>query len=171
LKFQGIRFAAEDQDSEAQAAAVRKRLDAGEKFEDVYKEFGAKNPNLVIESEIENNPSLDKFKGFWLNASECKEGDIIGPVYLPEYQVMVTAQGKSAYRNMPAVYVVLRVIEHRAEREQTIDEAKLSLAPGILVVKTMKLLRDQHGVEVYEKKLPDPAMFSNKLDSSGMKNF
>ncbi len=167
MRFRAFRFPADVPNSETEAANVRKRLDAGEMFETVFDEYAKKNPAWVIESEIENNPNLARFEGFWLNASGAKEGDIIGPVYLPEYQMMAEdAQGRRDVRNMPAAYLVLKVLEHRDPTPLTLDEAKPSLAPSILISKMMQKLRDDNGVEVYEKNLPDPAMFSDRQKRS-----
>lgn len=166
MKFRAIRFPAEQPDSERDAADVRRRLDAGETFDAVQQDWAAKRPGSVIESEIENNPTLERFRGFWLAASGAEKGAIIGPVFLPEYQVAVEAQGKVVSRNMPAAYLVLEVVDRRAERALMLEEAKGSLAPPILVSKTMQRLREQNGVEVYEDKLPDPAMFVDRYGQS-----
>jgi len=166
MRFWAFRFPAETPNSETAAANVRKRLDAGESFEKLVEEYAAKDPNLVLSSEIENNPGLAKFQGFWMNASGSQKGDIIGPVFLPEYQIMAgaDAQGRRAVKNMPAAYLVLQVLDHRPETALTLDEAKPALAPSILVAKMMKKLREENGVEIYEKSLPDPALFTDRLN-------
>ena len=164
MRFWSIRFPADMPNSETAAANVRKRLDAGESFEKLVEEYAARNPNFVLSSEIENNPGLAKFQQFWLNASGAKKGDIIGPVFLPEYQIMSNpnAQGKAAVRDMPAAYLVLQVLDQRPETTFTIEEAKPKLAPFIFISKMTAQLRQEEGVEIYEDKLPDPAMFSNR---------
>ena len=153
---------------EEEAANVRRRLDAGESFEALKDEYLARNPGFVVYSEIENNPTLAKFRGFWLNASGCKKGDIIGPVYLPAYQVVgqPDAQGRQRVINMPSAFMVLKVLGHRPERSLTLDESKPTLAPSILMAKAMRQLREENGVEIYEDKLPDPALFSRQYRSS-----
>lgn len=164
MKFRAIRFMADFPGSEAEAAAVRKRLDSGESFDSLVDDYLARNSAYVIESEIENNPLLEKFRGFWLNASECQKGDIIGPVYLPQYQIMaMDAQGRPSVQNMPDAYLVLQVLEHKPETILTLDESKRLLLPHILVSRFMEKLRSDHGVEVYENKLPDPAIFSKEF--------
>lgn len=169
MQFRAIRFPVDMAKSETEAATVRKRLDAGETFDALKTEYAARNPEFVIKSEIENNPNLERFRGFWLDASESKKGDIIGPIYLPEYQAMGNpdAQGRASVRNMPAAYLVLQVINHRPETAMTLQEAKPSLAPSILIAKEMQKLREENGVEIYENKLPNPAMFSDRAAGGG----
>jgi hypothetical protein len=164
MEFAAFRFPVDMPNSEAEAAAVRRRLDAGESFDALQAECKAKDPSFVLRSEIENNPGLAKFSGFWMNASGSQKGDILGPIYLPEYQMMGSpdAQGRAAVKNMPAAYLVLKVLDHRPETPMTLDEAKLNLMPFILIGKMMTQLREDNGVVIYEKQLPDPAMFTDK---------
>jgi hypothetical protein len=166
MRFQAIRYTAAQSDALQQAARISERLNAGESFETLVTEVQTLQSSAValpgatatiIESEIENNPGLAKFRGFWSQASGAKPGSIIGPIYLPEYQQMSQdSQGRAKVVNMPDAWLVLKVIEIRPEAEMTIDEAKGTLAPPILVEEEMKRLREQHGVEIYEDQLPDP---------------
>lgn len=165
-KFRAIRFPEFEADPLRSAADIRRRINAGETFEAVYNEMAAKKPSSVIESEIENNPSLERFKGFWMSASGAEKGTVLGPVFLPEYQMMVEVQGRTSSRNMPAAYLVLEVLDHKAERTLTLDEAKPKLAPTILVSKMMQRLREQNRVEIYEDKLPDPSLFVDRFGQS-----
>lgn len=167
MRFLAIRYPAASEDALAQAAGLRKRMDAGESFEALVVEVqGLQTTAIarpgasatVIESEIENNPDLTKFRGFWSTASGAKPGDIIGPVYLPQYQQMTQdAQGRASVVNMPDAWLVMKIEETRPESEMTMEEAKLQLAPPILIAQEMKLLREKSGVEVYADKLPDLA--------------
>ena len=168
VRFMALRFQADAPNSELDAATVRKRVDAGEKFEAVLEEYKAQDPKRAIESEIENNPSLAKFQGFWMNASGCQTGDVIGPVFLPDYQVMTgaDAKGRQKVQDMPAAYLVLKVLDHRPETTLTLDEAKASLMPTILLAKAMEQLRKENYVEIFDKKLPDPSMFTDKYGKS-----
>lgn len=163
LKFRAIRFMADVPGSETEAANVCRRIAAGEAFDALYKEYATRNPVYVIESEIENNPELVRFRSFWLSASGIEKGGVIGPVYLPEYQVMVESGGQRGIKNMPAAYLVLEALDYRPERPLTLQEAKPALAPPILMTRMMQTLREQNGVEVYENKLPDPSLFGDKL--------
>ncbi len=166
VKFLAIRFQSEQPDAEKEAANVRRRIDAGESFDAVAQECKAKDAASVLESEIENNPKLTRFASFWNDVSGRNTGDIAGPVYLPDYQVIGTTdgKGKQTLQNMPAVYMVLKVLDHRPETPMSLDEAKPQLAPTVLIGKMMAELRKQNGVEIYEKKLPDPAMFGERAD-------
>lgn len=163
MKFRALRFPADMPNSEIEAANVRKRLNNGELFDSLIDEYKARIPGCFVESEIENNPTLERFRGFWLNASGAQRGDYIGPVFLPQYQVMVEAQGQARAITMPDAYLVLEVLDHRPEQTLSIEEAKPALEPDIAVAKMMRLLREQHGVVIYEDKLPDPSMFEGQL--------
>jgi len=166
MKFRAIRFPADAPNSEHLAAEIRRRIQGGESFEEVYSEMASKQPGSAIESEIENNPGLERFRGFWMSASGAEKGTVIGPIYMPEYQVMVEVQGRRTARNMPAAYLVCEVLERKDQRELTLDEAKPKLLPVILVSKMMQRLREQNGVEVYEDKLPDPSLFIDRYGQS-----
>lgn len=174
MKFLAIRFPAALTDAAAQAARIRDRLNAGEKFDDIVKSvLEQKNTSVlrpeaqsvaIMESEIENNPQLVRFKGFWSAASGAEPGDVIGPVYLPEYQQLVqNAQGQNVPVPMPDAYIIFKVMEHRPETTLTLEEAKPQLAPSIVIAKKMAQLREEHGVEVYEANFPDLTQFKNEF--------
>ncbi len=174
MRFLAIRFPAAMEGALEQAAALRRRIDAGESFDAIVEEYlqrdalpllrPAEQMATVIESEIENNPNLAKFRGFWLAASGAQPGDIIGPVYLPQYQQMTQdAQGRASVVDMPDAYLVFKVLELHPETEMTLDEAKPMLAPPILIAKQIQRLREEHGVEIYEDKLPDPAQLRDEF--------
>lgn len=167
ISFIALRYPAALAGAIDQAAQARARIDAGTSFEDLAEEYIALSQSTllrpgeviptVMESEIENNPALARFKGFWLEASGAKPADIIGPVYLPEYQqLMQDAQGRTAQMTMPDAYLVLKVLESRPATELTFEEAKPLLAPSLLIGAKMRQLREEHGVEIYEDKLPSP---------------
>lgn len=165
MRFAAVRFPTDSADALAQAAQVRARIDAGENFDDIYKEYAEKSREerglpYIIQSEIENNPNLARFRGFWQAASGAEPGTIIGPMYLPQYQQIVQdAQGRTATVNMPDAYLVLKVLEIHPETAFSLEEARMLLAPSLLVAEKMKQLRAEHGVEIYENKLPDPSLF------------
>ena len=172
LKFRAFRFDPDTPDAEVEAAKVRKRLDSGEAFDDLIKEYAEKNPNLILEDfEIENNPAFARFRGFWLNASGCEKGDVIGPVFMPQYQVMVQAKGRTASHLMPAAYLVLQVLEHRPETQLTLNEAKTELVATIAFARMMNILREENGVEIYDDELPDPSMFERRTSDTGKVQF
>lgn len=160
MVFRAIRIPASVPNAIQLATDARQRVDAGEDFEKLVDEYLQKNRAFVIESEIENNPSLERFQSFWLEASGAEPGTIIGPIYLPAYQQMAqNPQGKSEPRNMPDSYMVLKVLQHEPARPLTLEEAKPLLAGPVIVGEMMKKLRADHGVEVFEENLPDPQRF------------
>ncbi len=174
MRFQAVRYPGGSEDALAQAAKIRERLNAGETFEGIVAEIQSLQatsivrPGVsasVIESEIENNPDLQKFKGFWAVASGAEPGTILGPVYLPQYQQMSQdAQGRTQVMNMPEAWLVLKVSDRRPESEMSLDEAKIIILPSLAVAQEMKKLREQHGVEIYEDKLPDPRQLGGDLE-------
>jgi arsenate reductase-like glutaredoxin family protein/predicted small lipoprotein YifL len=160
MVFRAIRIPASVPNAIQLATDARHRIDAGEDFEVLVDQYLQMNRAFVIESEIENNPTLERFQSFWLEASGAEPGTIIGPLYLPAYQQMAqNAQGQAAQREMPDSYMVLKVLEHEAARPLTLQEAKPLLAGPVIVGEMMKRLRAEHGVEVFEANLPDPQRF------------
>jgi len=162
LGFIAIRFLADDPNAPTLAAAVRDRITAGESFDAVVEEFKAKGAaegrEYVFQSGIMNNPALERFRGFWTAASGAKLGDIVGPVYLPAYQQVAQDQsGRTRTMEMPAAYIVFKVLEHKPAGVLDYERAKPLVMRPLLTAKMMHLLRDENGVEVYEDKLPDPA--------------
>lgn len=160
IAFRAVRFPAALPDASARASAVRARLDAGEGFDALVDEFlrrGAEEKvEYVIESGIQNNPALERFRGFWEVASGAAVDSIIGPVYLPAYrQVATDAQGRARAINMPDAYLVLKVLECTPARKLTLEEAKPTLAAPLIIGKMMQMLRDENGVEIYQDSLPD----------------
>jgi hypothetical protein len=157
LAFFAIEFPASTPDATERAAKVRARIDAGEAFDTVAAEFQAKDPNSVSNSAIENNPSLEKFRTFWMLASGAEPGAVLGPVFLPSSgRVRVDAQGKPVQYMAPDSYLVLKVLEHQPERTLTLQEAEPQISPGLRYTAKMKLLWQELGMEIYEDKVPDP---------------
>ena len=131
-------------------------------FDDILAEYAEKGKEdkvgYIIQSDIQNNPALEKFRGFWSAASGAEAGAILGPVYLPSYQQIIEdKEGRKVAVNMPDAYLIFRILEHRPQRELSLDEAKTLVAKPLLKAKMMHLLRDEKGVEVYEDKLPEPS--------------
>lgn len=163
MRFAGLRFPTALPDAEHRAADISDRLKAGESFEEILAEFKRTDPGKVIESEIENNPGLPKFKGFWFAASGAEPGTVIGPVYLPEYTMqMQDAQGQVTAQTMPDAYIIFQVVERHDESTLSLEEAKAALLPELLLSEKMNELRAQHGVQIYTDKLPDPAQFAEE---------
>jgi hypothetical protein len=155
MEFQAIRFPASD-DGAAAAAQLRQKLAAGAPFEEAFNEALQEDPQKVLISEIENNPTLTRFQSFWRNASGAKKGEIVGPVFLPAYTQQVQMKsGEVANVQMPDAFLVLEVLDHRPARIMTIEEAQNQLLPPILHVKMLERLREERGVEIYPDQLPD----------------
>lgn len=166
LVFAGIRFLAQEPDALEEAAAVRARIDAGESFDSLAAEFekqgASEGREYVFESGIMNNPNLERFRGFWTAASGAKPGDILGPVYLPAYQqVAQDGEGQTRTVDMPAAYIVFKVLEQKPAGVLDYERAKPLVARPLRVSKMIHLLREENGVEIYEDKLPDPSQFSS----------
>ncbi len=170
LQFLGIRFPASDTSALTQAAAVRSRLTAGESFDSLATEFekrgAADGWQYVFESGIMNNPALERFRGFWTEASGAVPGDIVGPLYLPAYQQVAQDQtGRTKSVEMPDSYIVFKVLDHKAAGILEYEKAKPLVIRPLLVSKMMHRLREERGVEIYEDKLPDPSQFAGPAAS------
>jgi len=162
ITFRAVRFPAAMPEAAAQASHVRALINGGQSFDGVVDAYLAKGQQdkfgYVIESSIQNNPNLQRFRGFWNVAAGANEGEVLGPVYLPEYQQMAVGQdGKTKSVVMPDAYLVLKVLQHKPEHTLTIEEAKPALAAPLIVGKEMELLRKENGVEVYQNQLPEPS--------------
>ncbi len=161
ISFLGVRFPTHLEDAAAMASQVREQVDAGESFDDIiqyYREQDeAQQVGYIIQSDIANNPELERFRGFWSAASGAQPGDIVGPVYLPAYQQVVEdREGRARAMQMPDAYLIFRVLEHQPERALTLEEARPIVAAPLLKAKMMRILRDERDIEVYEENLPDP---------------
>jgi len=163
VRFLAIRFKTGEPGAEAGAADVRRRLDSGEGFDALVDEFLLKDKGYILDSDIENNPKSSKFTGFWMHTSGCQPGDIIGPVFLPAYELTRRAEdGRLVAMTMPNAYLVFKVLEHAPERTLTLEEAKPALASPLFIAKMMQRLRDENGLEIYYEKLPDPSMYAQR---------
>ncbi|MFA7692782.1 MAG: hypothetical protein WCX86_07785 [Candidatus Hydrogenedentales bacterium] len=163
MNFIAISFAADDPAAAAKAAALREQIDRGVSFDDLVRDYEAKGKeegrSYLIQSNIENNPNSEKFRGFWAAASEAEISSIIGPVFLPAYsQVSLGDDGQRNVVDRPAAYIVLKVIDHSPEAVLSYENAKPLVIRPLLISKMMHLLRDERGVEIYNNKLPDPAL-------------
>lgn len=159
IHFLGIRVPAQAKDALTAAGQIREGIDKGIGFEAMAAQLRARSNDAVIESDIENNPNVDRFKGFWETASGAKAGDILGPVYLPEFQTYAKdAQGKVKAVVMPDAWVILKVLESTPEQEVTFEQAKPLLIPAIIEGQMIMKLRQDHGVQIFDDRLPDPTM-------------
>ena len=156
ISFLGLQFPASAPRSSTEASGVRARLDNGEEFDRIMAEYIQRDSRFGIDSEIENNPALKRFQLFWEQVSGAGKGDILGPVYMPEYaRARRDAGGKITQQIMPASYLVFKVTEHHPSRTLTFEEAKPAIMGPIAFAEMMEKLRDEHGVKIFENKLPD----------------
>jgi len=164
LTILGLQFPADKAGASAEAAKVRERLRAGEDFDTVFNEYISRDIRLGVESVIENNPDLDRFKGFWLEASGAEVGEIRGPVFMPSYTRMKqNEQGQVEQAVVPECYLVFKVLEHKPATVKPFEEAVSQIAPTVAYTEMMERLREEHGVVIYQDKLPNPSGGSSVL--------
>lgn len=161
LAFKGILIPDSGEASVQAAAAIRGKLATGGDVESIvseYRDLGAQ----VLQSGLENDPANPKYAGFWQQASGANPGDILGPIYITGWEaIRQNAQGKTVAERLPDGLLVCEVTDHVAPTQKTLEEAKPDLIRDILYARMMELLREQHGVEIYEDKLPDPSMYES----------
>lgn len=157
IDFIAIRFPIEIPDAVMRAGEIRRMIDSGTPFEEIAAAVQKQNPNLVFESTFENNPGMPQFRTFWDAAHGAQEGAVLGPIFLPQHDLIGRdAQGQARVIQQPGAQLVLKVLDHRSERPKTLEEAKPELASGILYRKLLNRLRRDNRVEIYEDQLPDP---------------
>jgi hypothetical protein len=167
LEFIAMVFPVDTPDAEDQAVRARRRLDAGETFDDVLAELMRTNPDAGIQPVMQNDPTNERFRAFWQTAHGADVGQILGPLVLPEHRdVGQDEDGRVVTRIVPPAYVVLKVVAHEPERLKTFEEAAQDIGTSLLRRFVMDQLRADHGVEVYEDKLPDPAGFGDQYKDS-----
>lgn len=167
IVFRGLYFPADKPDGGEMAAQVRQRLESGAKLDDLVTEYATAHGGKLFESGIENNPAVTKFMSFWQQASGANVGDVIGPIYISGWDALrQDEKGQSFAGRLPDAYLTCVVIDHKPETPKTLDEAKGDLAPTILYSKVIEQMRTEHGVEIYEDKLPDPSIYDpNRANS------
>ena len=145
------------------AVQAMARLQAGEGIDALAREYGDKGAG-VLETRIVNDPQLGmKFRTFWEKASGAEPGSVVGPIFIREWvKQELDIQGKIVRQPLPDAFFVCSLVDRKPETPKTLEEAKPDLQPGLLYAKMMARLREQHGVEVYEDKLPDPGMYDTR---------
>lgn len=155
ILFTGIIFRGDANQARAEAAQVVQRVQNGEKFEDIQAQYRAQNPEMYLEAAgIENNPALEKYRGFWQQASGAEVGQVIGPIFLPPFDKLNPTTGRA--ESTPGGILVLKVLDHKPEQQKSLEEAATELALPILEAKMMQKLRQEYKAETYPNKLPDP---------------
>ncbi len=159
LEFIALQFPLAMPDAIARAADARRRIDAGEKFDDVLRPYLEANAQFGVPGALENNPAIERFRSFWEAAAGASVGQVIGPVFMPEHEEykLDPQTQKPVKRLRPAAQLVLEVTQHEPERIKTFEEAANELATGIAKQRVLEQVRADHGVEVYDEKLRDPA--------------
>jgi len=158
LTILGLQFPMAEPNAAAEASKVRERLNNGENFDDILNEYLQKDMRYGIESSIENNPALERFRGFWQEASGAAVGDVLGPTYMPDYaRVRTDATGRQVQETVPECWIVFKVLEAKPAEIVPFEQAKNAVAGPVAFAAMMEKLREEHGVEIYEDKLRDPA--------------
>lgn len=158
LTILGLQFPTAMPGASEEASKVRTRLNNGENFDTILNEYLQKDMRFGIESVIENNPSLERFKGFWLQASGAAVGDVLGPTYMPDYSRMKKdASGQAVQETVPECWIVFKVLEAKPAQIMPFEEAKALVAGPVAYVEEMEKLREEHGVKIFEENLRDPA--------------
>ncbi|MDX9975035.1 MAG: hypothetical protein RBU21_18765 [FCB group bacterium] len=155
ILFLAIRFPGNEATALNEAAKVMQRVQAGEKFETIAQQYHAMNPDLVFTSAIENNPDIEKFKGFWQQASGAEPGQVIGPIFMPRSDRVDQQTG--AVEQVGGGVVNLMVVERTPERQKSLEEATPELMQPIIEAKMMEQLRAEYDVKIFADKLPDPS--------------
>jgi hypothetical protein len=155
-------------DAIARAADARRRIDSGEKFDDVVQPYFAQDANFAYKGALQNDPSAARFKSFWETAHGASVGQIIGPVLMPEHDeyTLDPQTQQSVKRTRPAAQLVLEVTKHEAERPKTFEEAANELAGSLARQRVLDRIRAEHGVEIYVEKLYDPAGIGDQYKDS-----
>lgn len=157
LTILGIQFPTSQPGSSAEASKVRERLNAGDAFDDILNEYLARDIRFGIESVIENNPSLERFKGFWQEASGAAVGDVLGPTYMPDYgRVGKDANGQAVQETVPECWIVFKVLEAKPATILTFEEARGYVSAPVAFTEMLKKLREEKGVEIFKEKIPEP---------------
>ena len=166
VDFIGIRIP-NARGAQQEAAKARRRVDDGESFDDVLQSYMKINGEFGMRAAFENNPSKPRFQRFWYSVTGCKKGDILGPVFLSSYEeVGMGPDGKETSRSQPDAWVVLEVLEHRAPREKTLEEAREDLMIPILARKVIDKMRSEYGVVVYPEGLWRPEGYGDQFKGS-----
>lgn len=161
VTFRGIGFPKALPNASAQAARIRQRLDNGESFEDVAREYNRSRTAYVLQTTVPNDPRITKLQSFWLSASGTEVGDIIGPVFVQAPEVEVPdEQGRRVRRALPDAYMVCEILAHTPQTVMSIEEATPELVRPLYYAKLLKQLEQEFGVEIYEDRLPDPSMYT-----------
>lgn len=157
--FSGVIVPGSDDASIGAATAIRGRLALGESPDDIARDYHELKAQAIT-TGLENDPANMKYAGFWQQASGAEPGGILGPIFVTGWEALrKNAQGQTIAEPIPNGLLVCKVTNHVPSEQKTLEEAKPDLIQTILYAQMMDLLRKEHGVEIYEDKLPDPSMY------------
>lgn len=161
VKFEGILFPVDQPDASALAAQVQQRMAKGESPSNIVAEFAATGKGIPISSVLDNDPrKAERYGAFWQQASGAKVGDVVGPIFIRGWErASQNAAGETVSEPIPDSFLVCKILESAPPTPKTFEQAKEDLKPIILYAKLIKKLREENQVEIYEKKLPDPAAY------------
>ena len=163
IEIDAILFAAQNRSSMDEAREAVERLKSGEAFEDVSRSYENQRWSTSMRAVFRNDPENEKFRRFWEYATGSRKGDVKGPLFLEPFEkVEDIGRGRTTRTQMPQSFIVFKVVERAPETEMTFEEAKYVLEESIAVREVMQALRDEHGVQVFEDELPDPAGFGDQ---------
>lgn len=168
MEFDGIYFPTRQDGASALATGARERLRAGEQVAVLATEYAMAGTGFPLRAPIRKDPSaMAKFGPFWEKAEGARTGDVIGPIFIRGWGGAQTdAQGQVTEVQIPDSFLVCKITRVEDQSPMSFEQAKPVLMPGMLYAKMVEKLRTEHGVEVYEKNLPDPAAYG----SSGPKS-
>lgn len=146
------------------AAAVLKRMTAGEDLSKLAQELAENQVAVPFQTRIPNDPRMPQYAGFWDQASGASRGAILGPLFISGWPIGKSEDGRTAI--LPDGFLVCVVLARTDERPKTFEEAKEELMEELGYAKTIERLRQEKGVKVFDQKLPDPSEFDeNRADS------
>ena len=165
VSFRGVYLPSASPEASAAAAAIVRRLNMGESVDDVAKAYASAQAD-ILEATLENDPKNRKFAGFWQQAAETQPGAVVGPVVIQGWERgRLDAQGQRVMERIPDSLLVAQIVDEVPEKQKTLEESKPDLTPLILYAKVMDQLRKEHGVSIFEDKLPDPSMYDTSSTS------
>jgi len=166
--IEGLCFIQKDAESAAEANALaadaRKRLDAGESLQVIAQERKKDKSAIHLQLALENDPRRPQYRGFWDEASGADIGTLLGPVFIRGWSAGQDEAGNPRF--LPDGFLVCIVRSHAPMRPKTLDEARVELALDMAYTRVMENLRQEHGLVIYEDKLPDPTYLSEDRPES-----
>lgn len=157
--FRGAAFPTEQEDAREQATAMHRRALDGENFDALIREFTGKDVAFPMETGIQNTEGSGGVELFWQHASGAKVGQILGPIFMPAFQMMMPGpNGQPQPQDVPASYLVIKVLEYQEAHTMSLDSARPQLAMPLLHARMMDRLREEYNVAIFEDNVEDPTV-------------